>query len=170
MNKRIIYFLVSIILVIVSIIIQSVIFPLFFKNDYMPDIPLIALIYFSINYGKNIGQVLGFVSGIVMDSLSGVPFGLNTIVRLVMGFFLGFFEGKIFLDNIVLPCVTITVCTILKYILFFITSLIFPIDININYFTIRLLVELGLNIVFTPFIFILFNILRKKINPNRETI
>lgn len=170
MSKRFLFFLTSFGIVFLAIVVQSVVFPIFFKNDYMPDISLIALIYFSINYGKVLGQNLGFTSGIILDSLSGVPFGLNALVRLVMGFLLGFFQGKIFLDKIILPCIIITICTSSKFFLYYLVSIFYPIDLNINFFSLRYLVELGMNIVLTPFVFMLFNALGKKIYPKRDRI
>lgn len=170
MNKRFLYFITSICLVILSIVIQSVVFPIFFKNAYMPDISLIAIIYFSINFGKNIGQILGFSSGLVLDSLSGVPFGLNSLLRLIIGFLLGFFEGKIFLDKILLPSIMITICTFAKFILLYLISIIYPIDLHINIFSFRYLVELGMNIILTPFIFLLFDFLSKKIYTDRDRV
>lgn len=170
MSKRFIFFLISISLVLLSIVIKSVVFPLFFTNDYMPDLSLIAIVFFSINFGKNIGQVLGFSSGLVLDSLSGVPFGLNSLVRLTMGFLLGFFEGKVFLDKVILPVIIIAIATVFKYALFYLVSLIFPIDLNINILSLRYIVELGMNIVLTPFIFLLFNILAKKLYPGRDRV
>lgn len=170
MSKRFLFFLTSFGIVFLAIVVQSVVFPIFFKNDYMPDISLIALIYFSINYGKVLGQNLGFTSGIILDSLSGVPFGLNALVRLVMGFLLGFFKGKIFLDKIILPCIIITICTSAKFFLYYLVSIFYPIDLNINFFSLRYLVELGMNIVLTPFVFMLFNALGKKIYPKRDRI
>ncbi len=87
-----------------------------------------------------------------------------------MGFFLGFFQGKIFMDKIILPCIIITICTSLKFFLYYLVSIFYPIDLNINFFSLRYLVELGMNIVLTPFVFILFNILAKKIYPERDRI
>lgn len=170
MSKRLLFFITSIGFVLMAIVVESVIFPLFFTNSYMPDLSLIAITYFSINFGKNIGQVLGFSSGLVLDSLSGVPFGLNSLVRLIMGFFLGFFKGKIFLDKVILPCLMITICTVSKFVLFYLVSLIFPINLEINILSLRYLVELGMNIILTPVIFILFNMLAQKIYPGRDRI
>lgn len=170
MSKKVIFYSTVIAIVTLFIVIQSVVFPLFFTNDYMPDLSLIAIVYFSINFGKSIGQVLGFVSGLIIDSLSGVPFGLNSMVRLIMGFSLGFFEGKIFLDKVLLPIIMISICTVMKFLLFLVISFVFPIDLNINFFSLRYLVELGMNIIFTPFIFILFDLLAKKIYPDRVRI
>lgn len=170
MNKRLLYFISSIGLVILLIIIKSVVFPIFFTNGYMPDISLIAIIYFSINFGKIMGQIMGFTSGLVLDSLSGVPFGLNTLLRLIMGFLLGFFEGKIFLDKFVLPCIMITICTVAKFILIYLISLIYPIDLHLNIFSIKYLIELGLNILFTPLVFLVFNQLSKKLYTDRDRV
>lgn len=168
MNKRIFFYIISISIVLLTIVVQSVVFPLIFNNDYMPDLSLIAIIYFSVNFGKNMGQILGFSSGLLLDSLSGVPFGLNTFVKLIMGFLLGFFEGKIFLDKFILPIVIITICTVSKFAMYYCVGLIFPIDLNINFFSFRYLIELGLNIILTPCIFMLFNLFTKKLYPVRD--
>ncbi|QEN05898.1 rod shape-determining protein MreD [Thiospirochaeta perfilievii] len=170
MNNKLLLFLSALGISVVSIVIQSVIFPIFFINDYMPDISLIALIYFSINYGKVFGQWLGFSTGIIFDSLSGVPFGLNTLVRLILGFFLGFFEGKIFMDKIILPCIIITLCTVAKFFLISLVGLFYPIDLNIDFFSVRYVIEIGMNILFTPIIFILFNFISKRLISNRDRV
>lgn len=170
MNKKLLFFIVSVSIVIATIILQSIVFPMIFTHDYMADISLIAIIYFSINYGKNIGQVMGFSSGLLLDSLSGVPFGLNALVRVIMGYLLGFFNGVVFLDRIILPCVIITICTISKYILFYLVSVIFPIEFSINIFSLKYGIELVLNIVLTPIFFMLLNLLAKRLNPRRDSI
>lgn len=170
MNRKAVFFVVSLLITIVTIVIQSVVFPDLFKNDFMPDISLIATIYFSINYGRNIGQIFGFSTGLLLDSLSGYAFGLNALVRLVMGFFLGFFNGKIFMDKVVLPCIIVTVCTVLKFLIINLVDFIFPIDLYLNFFQMKYLIELGMNIVITPFVFLLFNNIARKVCPKREVV
>lgn len=170
MNKKLFPFLIALGFSVIAITLQSVVVPIFFKNDYLPDLALIILIYYSVNYGKTVGQVLGFTSGIIIDTFSGIPFGLNAIVRLIMGFLLGFFEGKIFLEKIALPCIVITICTILKFLLYIFVDFIFPIEVNINLVSLRFLIELGLNIVLTPILFCVFNMINKKLFKSRERI
>lgn len=164
MNKKFLMFIVSLGMSVVAIILQSVVMPLFFNNNYIFDISLVILVFYSINYGKFLGEGLGFTSGLILDSLSGVPLGLNTIVRLVMGFVLGFFEGKIFLDKIILPCVIVALCTIIKFILFYLVSLFYPVELHFSFFSLRYLIELGLNTLLTPFLFTLFNLINKLLN------
>lgn len=170
MNKKTIFFIVSLIITILTIVIQSVVFPDLFKNDFMPDISLIAMIYFSINYGRNIGQIYGFTTGLILDSLSGYAFGLNALVRLIMGFSLGFFHGKVFMDKFILPCIIAAICTVLKFLVINLVDLIFPIDLYLNFFQLKYLIELGMNIVLTPFVFLLFNNIARKIYPRREVV
>ena len=167
-SKRTIFFAVSMMIVLFLIVIQSVLASLFFNSNYMPDLSLIIILYISVNFGKNIGQVMGFSSGLVLDSLSGVPFGLNSMVKLIIGYLLGFMEGKVFFDSIILPVVMITVATIFKYLLYYVVSIVFSISIDLNFFTYKYLIELFLNIVLSPVIFLLFNILSKKLYPVRD--
>lgn len=168
MNKKTISFGIIISIVSLLIIIQSVLYPIILKINFipelsLPDLSLIAMVFFSINYGKIIGETMGFTTGIILDTLSGAPFGLNSLVRLIIGYFLGFFKGKIFLDKIILPVVMISVTTALKYILFHIVEFVFPIDINVKLISISFLEELGFNIILTPIMFSLFQIITKKI-------
>lgn len=170
MNKKILFYISSVTVVIAFIALQTVLFPMFFKNLYMPDLSLIAIIYFSINYGKNIGQIMGFSTGLLLDTLSGFPFGLHALIRVVMGYLLGFFNGVIFLDKILLPCIMITVCSILKYLFIFLVILIFPINRDFDFLTLKNGIELIMNIVLTPFIFALFNLLAKRLYPKRDVV
>ncbi|OQY37214.1 MAG: hypothetical protein B6229_08760 [Spirochaetaceae bacterium 4572_7] len=128
MSKRTIFFAVSMMIVLFLIVIQSVLASLFFNSNYMPDLSLIIILYISVNFGKNIGQVMGFSSGLVLDSLSGVPY------------LLGFMEGKVFFDSIILPVVMITVATIFKYLLYYVVSIVFSISIDLNFFTYKYLI------------------------------
>lgn len=168
MNKNTLSFGIIISIVSIFIIIQSVLYPLILKINFLPeislpDLSLIAIVYFSINYGKIVGESIGFTTGLILDALSGATFGLNSLVRLVIGYFLGFFKGKIFLDKIILPVVMITVTTTIKYVLFHVVEFIFPIDINVSLISVAFIEELGFNIVLTPIMFSLFQIITKKI-------
>ncbi len=168
MNKRNLFFFLSCSIVLLIIVIQSVVVPKFFNNEIMPDISLIAIIYFAVNYGKNVGQTFGFIQGIVLDSLSGVPFGLNALLRVIMGFLLGFFNGKIFLDKFVLPAFFVAICSFIKILLLALIVIIFPIKLNITIFSVKNIIEIGLNILLTPFVFAFFRFIDNKINISRD--
>lgn len=168
MNSKTVFYGIQIGLVSIFIVIQSVLYPILLKIQYfpevsLPDLSLIAIVFFSINYGKILGETMGFTTGLILDTLSGAPFGLNSLVRLVIGYTLGFFKGKIFLDRIILPVVVIFISTIFKYLLFYVVNLIYPIDISVNLISFSFLEELVFNIILTPFMFSLFQFITKKI-------
>lgn len=169
MSNKSLTYTVSIAIISLLIIIQSVLYPIvlrlsFFPDISLPDISLIALVFFSINLGKIMGETMGFITGLVLDSLSGVPFGTNALVRLIIGFILGFFKGKIFLDKFILPSIIITISTVSKYVLYHLVEFIFPIELNIHLISFKFLQELGVNIVVTPLFFMFFTFIIKKIN------
>lgn len=168
MNKKTLSLVIVIGLISLLIIIQSVTYPLIMKLDFipefsLPDLSLIAIIYFSINYGKIIGETMGFTTGLILDTLSGAPFGINALVRVVIGYFLGFFKGKIFLDKLILPTIIIIITTFVKYILYNIVNFIYPVNISIHIISINFLEELLFNILLTPLLFLLFNVIVRKI-------
>lgn len=168
MNKKTLSFIIAIGIISILIIIQSVTYPLIMKLDFipefsLPDISLIAIVYFSINYGKILGETMGFTTGLILDSLSGAPFGINALLRLVIGYFLGFFNGKVFLDKFILPVIIIAITTFIKYVLYHVISFIYPVEISIHIISISFLEELLLNVLLTPFLFLLFNIIVRKI-------
>lgn len=169
MSSKSLTYIVSVTVISLLIIIQSVLYPIvlrlsFFPEIALPDISLIAIVFFSINLGKILGETMGFATGLVLDSLSGVPFGTNALVRLIIGFILGFFKGKIFLDKFILPSIIIIISTVSKYLLLHIIEFVFPIELNMNILSFKFLQELGLNIVVTPLFFLFFTFLLKKIN------
>jgi rod shape-determining protein MreD len=45
----------------------------------MPDLVLICTVYFALLNGRGVGQTTGFISGILLDFITGIPFGFNRL-------------------------------------------------------------------------------------------
>ena len=65
-----------------------------------PDLLLIFLSFIAFRYGSFDGMIYGFVIGILQDIVSSATFGSYAIIFLNIGFFVGFFNSRIFIKQI----------------------------------------------------------------------
>lgn len=130
----------------------------------VPDLLLICAIYFSIINGRTYGVVLGFFSGLILDYVSGCPFGLNCLLRTLLGYSAGFLSGTINYRGIVIPMMIGLVGSVVKVFFTWIISLFYPnYVLNYSVFSFIFLTELILNVIFTPVIFKLLGCFNKSI-------
>ena len=147
-------------LIIAAVVIQTTILnDLSFKGVKF-DVGLIIIILTSNYNGSITGQLTGFTAGIVEDFLSLSPLGFNAITKSFLGYLSGKTEGKIFLDPIVTPMVLVIVGSLLKYILSFILLLAFFPEKQASVFTYTFLIEIIMNALITPFIYLFLKIIR----------
>ena len=137
----------------------------------VPDLALICVLYFSIENGKLMGEATGFVSGVFLDFLSACPFGLNCLLRTIIGFIGGIFNKTLNTEGFFIPALLGLCATVLKAILLWIISLLYPSSVvAYNPFTIVFLFELLFNTILTPFVFKFLGLFRKNIILKPETI
>ena len=65
-----------------------------------PDLLLIFLAFISFKYGSFNGVIYGFLIGLIQDVVSNSTFGSYAIIFLNIGFFLGFFNSRLFIRQI----------------------------------------------------------------------
>jgi|GEM_PF-1730493 rod shape-determining protein MreD len=66
-----------------------------------PDLLLIVLIYLSLAEGRKWGSVSGFAIGFVQDLYQAPDqLGLNALIKVLVGFFLGSLKGRIYLKGL----------------------------------------------------------------------
>jgi len=119
----------------------------------IPDFLLICVIYYSFQHGKTIGETSGFMSGLFIDFLSGCPFGLNCLLRTVIGYVCGFFNRTFAMEGFLVPAALSLVATIFKVLLTQIISLFYPSVVNsYHIFSLDFGFELLMNTLFAPVI------------------
>jgi rod shape-determining protein MreD len=150
----------GILIIFSTIILQSTILNNFTLKGVKPDYVLIMIILFANFSGSIKGQLIGFSSGLIEDFLSLSPLGFNSLMNAVIGYLGGTTSGKIFLDPIVVPIVFVFIGTLLKSFLSFILLSLFLTEKSASIYTSAFLIELGLNLVITPFIYLFFKLLR----------
>lgn len=141
-------FLVIFVLIETAILSQITILPA------LPDLMLLCSLYFAVNNGSIHGEITGFTSGLLVDFLSGSPFGLNCLVRTIIGYAAGFLKKMLNLKSIVVTFLIGFLGTILKALLIGSASFFFPNFINTyNIFSKLFLFELLLNSLLCPLMF-----------------
>jgi rod shape-determining protein MreD len=120
----------------------------------VPDLALCIVVYSAYVNGTMTGQVSGFISGLMLDLLSAAPLGLNCIIRLLIGAFVGLFKGAFFLDIFFLPVVFCAMATLLKAAVLLLLRLILGSVIPVYSFVTPLFwAEFGLNSLIAPLVF-----------------
>lgn len=87
-------YIISIIIFIPILIIQTTVVPLISVGEVVPDLILILLVYYSITEGQIYGTILGFVYGFCFDLITGSLLGSTIIAKTVAGFVAGYFSSE----------------------------------------------------------------------------
>lgn len=120
----------------------------------IPDFLLLCSLYFSVQNGTLFGTTTGFVSGLFLDFLSAAPFGLNCLLRTIIGYIGGLFQKSLNINGILLPMVLGFVATLAKAGLIWVVALFYPLGIQTyELFSVSFVVELTLNTILAPLTF-----------------
>ena len=158
MTKSIIW---TIALSLAAAILQSTLLSRIALYRAVPDIALLIVVYSAYVNGVMTGQLSGFLTGFAQDFMTAAPFGLNALVRMLIGALAGLMKGTFFLDVFLLPMILCALATLLKALLLFILSLLtggavlsYPLAAP------TLWAELALNTAIAPFLFALLKRIR----------
>ena len=139
--------LVSSFILLCAVILESSILSNISFIYIVPDLVLICSIYFSLLNGKVVGESTGFISGILLDFITGIPFGFNMLYRTII------------------PMLCVGIATIAKTLMVHLLALLFP---NVNIYIAGIisydfLFEFIENIILAPFIFKFLSFFRKSL-------
>ncbi|MDR0312361.1 MAG: rod shape-determining protein MreD [Treponema sp.] len=166
MIKKIIW---ALIFIIVAAVLQSTILRQIELFYAVPDLALGILVFVAYSNGAMAGQVTGFFSGIIMDFLSSAPLGFNALVRTLIGGLVGFMQGTFYMDTFLLPMSLCAGATIFKALCGLLLHLIFS-SVPAYDFTVPLFwVELGLNTVTAPLLFLFLKLFKTLLTGERKT-
>jgi len=120
----------------------------------VPDLALGIIVYSAYVNGVMTGQLSGFCYGIALDFISAAPFGLNALVRTIIGALAGLMKGTFFLDILLLPMLLCASATLLKALILFVLSILLPGSVLSYPLAAPVLwAEMALNTVSAPFLF-----------------
>lgn len=121
----------------------------------IPNLALIALVFFSMQNGPMSGQISGFFSGLIQDFISLSPLGFHAAVKTLIGFLSGLLHGNVFSESIFFPFLFIVIANLLRLILLGIISFLFPLPVDFKLFSFSFLIETGITALLAPFCFAL---------------
>ncbi|MFQ5594473.1 MAG: rod shape-determining protein MreD [Anaerolineae bacterium] len=78
-----------------------------------PQFMLLTVVSWALLRGGREGAVWGFAGGVMLDLLSGAPFGVITLSLLLVGYLSGLGEINVFRANFLLPAFVVLVATLL---------------------------------------------------------
>ena len=161
-------FLVSILIIFSAALVESTILVNLYILPVIPDLVLIVCVYLSLLNGKTYGQLSGFFSGIILDSITGVPFGLNCIFRTISGYIYGLFANHIVITGFIVPFLTVGSATLLKALLIKFIALFYTAINPVEIISIDFLIELIFNMAFSPFVFKFLQFFKKTLSIHPE--
>ncbi len=130
----------------------------------VPDLLLICVLYVSIQNGRLYGVSSGFVSGLFLDFLSASPFGLNCLLRTIMGYICGLFNKTLNIEGILIPFAIGACATVIKAALLWLIAFLFPsVSAVYHIISISFIAEILMNGILTPVIFSFLSIFKNKI-------
>ncbi len=100
--------------VIVAMYFDSIFFDSVHIFGVRPDVMLAFTVSFSVLSGMIPGALMGLFGGLIMDIMFGRMIGLNAMLYFTAGIAGGYFFGKFYADNVVIPTVTAMAASVLK--------------------------------------------------------
>jgi rod shape-determining protein MreD len=97
-------------------LLQSTVMPRIEVLGVRPDLVLLAVTSWSILRGPEEGMLWALVGGVIMDLLSGAPFGVSTLALLLVSFGAGSGPRNVIRLDILLPIAIIPPATLLYHV------------------------------------------------------
>lgn len=111
-----------VLLVLFFLILQSTLLATFSPWGLIPDLVLIFVVSTALIRGSTEGAMWGFFAGLGLDLIGSGYLGLHSLLKMVLGFFTGLLEEKIFKDNLLLPVFVLFATTIIHELLFLVVA------------------------------------------------
>ena len=147
-------------LLFVAIILQSTLFQLLSVWNVRPDICLIIIIFAALQRGPMAGMLTGFTAGL-MEGFFTSPIGFHALIKTILGYVLGRFEGVLSIDSFVMKILLVIGATLAEGTLRGFGHLIFGIaGPPFFIFVLTVLLECAYNAVLAPFVFFLLKIMK----------
>ena len=152
---------VSLILLSVSVLLQTTVLDRIAIRGAKPDLTLIILTFISLRRGSMMGQLEGFAVGMAEDFVSLTPLGFHALIRSTLGFVFGLMVGNVFVDSLLMPVVFVVAATLMRGLLAAFLSSVFSVSREaFSSFSGPLWIELVYNAVLSPFLFALLGLLK----------
>jgi rod shape-determining protein MreD len=154
------------ILPFVALVLQSTIFNKITIYDTKPDLLIIIMVFFILLYGDISGAKIGFLYGLLEDLITGKFIGINCLSKMITGYAVGFFEGKLYRDNILVPVIFSALATVINNIVFFMIGILtgFIGVLSVKKYIIITVITVIYNSLLAPLLYVIFYKFTKSYN------
>ena len=94
-------------------ILQSSVLGMLRLLDGSADLVLIAVVSWSLTGRMHESMILAMVGGLLLDLLSGAPFGLTAVGLVLVAYFVSFLEGRFWEANFLIPLGVMTASAVI---------------------------------------------------------
>ncbi len=157
-------YLFRFLILFVSVLLQSVLLDKYLSGWGKPDLVLILTLYFGFKGGVMTGQTTGFLGGLLEDIPSSKQFGVNMLIKTLIGFGAGHLHKKIFTESFFTVFFFVLIGSFLKETFYMIGNQILPDTFTLytksgvlEFLLDIALIEILVNALLAPFIFKLLN-------------
>jgi len=141
---------------------QSTLFFGIIPLGIVSDLAMIFLVAAAWRYGSLTGEISGFLIGLSFDITSLSPLGFHAFLFTLIGFLFGRMQGSIAPGPIITPILAAGIAAFIKYLGFYLLSLLFSLDIvAFRYFILKVVFETLADMMLSPLIFLLAGFLIK---------
>ncbi len=126
-------YIIPLLIFIPVVIIQLTIIPFVAIQEVVPNLLLIAVVYFSIGNGQIFGTINATAFGLLYDLISGNLVGSNMLSLTVAGFVAGYFSGETKREKYLYTysfSLVVVICALINAVIFSFFSVI---DFNTNF-------------------------------------
>jgi rod shape-determining protein MreD len=136
-------------------LVQSTVVPRIYLLGVHPDLMLVVVTSWSLLRGWQEGMLWALIGGVIMDVLSGAPFGVYTLSLLLAAFLAGLGQRNVFRFDLLIPVLVIPVVSLVYNLslLALLSLLRWPVDWRQSVTRI-ILPSLVVNSLFMPIIYL----------------
>lgn len=91
--------------IVISIVLESAFFPFISLAGIVPNLTLILVICLALRQDNDKGALIGFAAGLTKDIVVGRIIGVSGITFMIIGYFIGKYNHKIFPDHLTTPLI-----------------------------------------------------------------
>jgi len=155
---------VSILLIFACFLVQSALWNLFTFTTVRPNLMLVLVVSFGLMHGSRSGMLMGFISGLLADMQYGSLFGINALLYMYIGYFIGKAYQVFFDEDIRVAIGAVAVCDAAYNIIYYVIKLMFGARYSFGAFMIRIMIpELIFTLILTVILYRLFYLINKKL-------
>lgn len=161
--------ILSIFVIVFAFLLQTTVFRVFELADVVPNLLLVATVFYAYMRGRTSGIIAGFFCGLILDMMYGSVIGLYAFIFMTVGFIIGFCQKIYFRENLLLPTILIAISDLLYGIFYYITEFLMRGRLHFGFFFLhRILPEMVYTVIVGIVFFYILVSLEKLVTTHRK--